>query len=176
MAIREKNLKERAQESEREQNTHEADAESDAEETSPLPKRGRDTERNAHVANTIASALESTAQVRAMSIDPLAPSSAFDETLRDRLREDAARRNDEEAVDDDDDEDGDGDEESGRARAASRGEGTSRGDERLLERNWSAPTGKRIAVPVRIEPKVYFAAERTFFVSALLDRSKSRQD
>jgi len=32
----------------------------------------------------------------------------------------------------------------------------------LLERTWRAPQGKRIAVPVRIEPKVYFAAERTF--------------
>ncbi|RPD74979.1 SPX-domain-containing protein [Lentinus tigrinus ALCF2SS1-7] len=163
VAIREKNLKERAQETPQltsQQTAHDADVESDAEETSPFPKRGRESERNGHVANTIASALESTAQVRAMSIDPLAPSSAFDETLRDRLREDAARRNEEETVDDEDE---DEDEERGRARAASRGEGTSRGDERLLERNWHAPAGKMIAVPVRIEPKVYFAAERTFF-------------
>ncbi len=28
-----------------------------------------------------------------------------------------------------------------------------------------APPGKKIAIPVRIEPKVYFAAERTFLVS-----------
>ena len=35
----------------------------------------------------------------------------------------------------------------------------------VLERNWRAPAGKRIAVPVRVEPKVYFAVERTFFVS-----------
>ncbi|RDX57094.1 SPX-domain-containing protein [Lentinus brumalis] len=162
VAIREKNLKEREQETQRPKPVaHDADVESDAEETTPFLKRGRDMERNTHVTSTIASALENTAQVRAMSIDPLAPSSAFDETLRDRLREDAERRNGEEAVEDDDDDEGD--EENGRPRAASRGEGSSRGDERLLERHWTAPTGKRIAVPVRIEPKVYFAAERTFF-------------
>ncbi|OJA12596.1 hypothetical protein AZE42_06908 [Rhizopogon vesiculosus] len=37
-----------------------------------------------------------------------------------------------------------------------------REEERLLVRDWTAPSGKRIAVPVRIEPKVYFANERTF--------------
>ncbi|EED84275.1 predicted protein [Postia placenta Mad-698-R] len=92
-------------------------------------------------------------QVRSLSIDPLASSQAFDETLRDRLRVDAERRmrDDEEAVDDDEEED-------------SRMEGSSirRDSERLLERGWVAPPGKRIAVPVRVEPKVYFAAERTF--------------
>ena len=85
---------------------------------------------------------------RALSIDPLAPSSAFDETLRDRLS--AERKEDE---DDDDDE---------LQREDGTGEGS--GDGRLLERNWRAPPGKKIAVPVRIEPKVYFATERTFLV------------
>ncbi|KAG1743955.1 uncharacterized protein EDB91DRAFT_1335642 [Suillus paluster] len=37
-----------------------------------------------------------------------------------------------------------------------------REDERLLMRDWTAPAGKRIAVSVRVEPKVYFANERTF--------------
>ncbi|KAI0707185.1 SPX-domain-containing protein [Earliella scabrosa] len=173
IAIREKNLKERAhevaqkrREREREDTAHDADDESDAEENAPFLKSSTAA---ANVASTIASALESTAQARAMAIDPLAPSSAFDETLRDRLREDARRRDDggQAAGDEEDEEEDDGDEEEGRARAAraanGRGEGTSRGDERLLERNWRAPVGKRIAVPVRIEPKVYFAAERTFF-------------
>ncbi|KXN88628.1 Vacuolar transporter chaperone 4 [Leucoagaricus sp. SymC.cos] len=36
------------------------------------------------------------------------------------------------------------------------------GDDRIMVRDWTAPTGKRISVPVRVEPKVYFAAERTF--------------
>ena len=53
------------------------------------------------------------------------------------------------------------------------GVGASRaGDDRVLERNWTAPAGKRIAVPVRIEPKVYFASERTFLVSLLLSYAK----
>jgi hypothetical protein len=37
-------------------------------------------------------------------------------------------------------------------------------DDRVLSRDWRAPAGKHIAIPVRIEPKVYFAAERTFLV------------
>ena len=32
----------------------------------------------------------------------------------------------------------------------------------VLERRFKAPKGKKIHVPVRVEPKVYFAAERTF--------------
>ncbi|KAI0749737.1 SPX-domain-containing protein [Daedaleopsis nitida] len=166
-AIREKNLKERAQEDQRmarEDPADDADVDSDAEETAPMLKNSNAA---AKVASTIASALENTAQARAMSIDPLAPSSAFDETLRDRLREDAVKRNGDAGsatVDDADDEDEEDRDDEERARIArARGEGTSRGDERVLERNWSAPAGKRIAVPVRIEPKVYFAAERTFF-------------
>jgi hypothetical protein len=103
---------------------------------------------------------------RALSIDPLAPSSAFDETLRNRLRgakekadmgrkEDTAIEEDEEAADDENEERDD------------LGEGMSNGregDDRVLSREWRAAPGKRIAVPVRIEPKVYFAAERTFLV------------
>lgn len=93
------------------------------------------------------------AQGRTLSIDPLASSQAFDETLRDRLRVDAERRmrDEEEAVDDDEEED-----------SRMEGSSTRRDSERLLERGWVAPPGKRIAVPVRVEPKVYFAAERTF--------------
>ena len=82
-----------------------------------------------------------------------------------------ASRNTKTIVESEDDEDDEG-EGLGMARARAqraRGEGPStNGDDRLLERNWRAPRGKRIAVPVRIEPKVYFAAERTFFVSLLL--------
>ncbi|KAI0264371.1 SPX-domain-containing protein [Gloeopeniophorella convolvens] len=87
---------------------------------------------------------------RTLSIDPLAPSSAFDETFRNRLR--AAKHASEEAARARDDE-GDGDDEDG--------DGTP-SDDRVLTREWRAPAGKRIAVPVRIEPKVYFATERTF--------------
>ncbi|KAI0311287.1 VTC domain-containing protein [Amylostereum chailletii] len=87
----------------------------------------------------------------ALSIDPLAPSSAFDETFRSRVKRHLGRG----------DEDG---EEDGEERMASIDEGVEvrPGDDRVLERNWRAPAGKRIAVPVRVEPKVYFATERTF--------------
>ncbi|KAH7925852.1 SPX-domain-containing protein [Leucogyrophana mollusca] len=88
----------------------------------------------------------------ALSIDPLAPSSAFDERLRERLQGTNAQR-ESERLDNigqpggilDDDEDG-----------------SAMLEERLLARDWIAPLGKRIAVPVRVEPKVYFANERTF--------------
>ncbi|KAJ7019832.1 VTC domain-containing protein [Mycena alexandri] len=112
------------------------------------------------------------AQPRKVSIDPLAPSVAFDETLRDRLRDEqeAARKRhggryhrdrdeDEDHEDEetrpapDEDEDNDGDDPLTPSRP---------GDERQLSRDLRAPPGKRISVPVRIEPKVYFAAERTF--------------
>lgn len=90
---------------------------------------------------------------RALSIDPLAPSSAFDQTLRERLRSEHARSDDEDAADPDDLEE-----------QLSRPNGQA--DERVLVRDIRAPAGKRISVPVRIEPKVYFAAERTFLVSS----------
>jgi len=87
---------------------------------------------------------------RAFSIDPLAPSHAFDQTLRERLGNEidpsaAATTNR-------DNWRADGYEE----------EQALRSDERIMSRDFRAPEGKRIAVPVRIEPKVYFASERTF--------------
>ncbi|OAX37001.1 SPX-domain-containing protein [Rhizopogon vinicolor AM-OR11-026] len=91
---------------------------------------------------------------RSVSIDPLAPSSAFDERLRERLQakknvppraQNGVVRETEEEED-----------------AVGLDEENLRDEERLLVRDWTAPSGKRIAVPVRIEPKVYFANERTF--------------
>ncbi|KAI1797010.1 SPX-domain-containing protein [Ganoderma leucocontextum] len=181
VAIREKNLKERAQEvavarDELQQAEHDADVESEGEEepteTTPFLKRER---RQAATAKAIASTLDHTAQARAMSIDPLAPSSAFDETLRDRLRDDARRQRGEcKAVEDEEEEEEEeeGDEEQRLVRTAaqraldegpSNGDGNGYGEDRVLDRSWRAPPGKRIAVPVRVEPKVYFAVERTFF-------------
>lgn len=127
---------------------HDGDDEEDVDERTPF-LRGRRASKPAPLADS--------AQGRALSIDPLAPSSAFDETLRDRLREEQRQKKSEDAVEDEDEDDIE--------------EGTSRrerspSDDRVLERRWVAPPGKRIAVPVRIEPKVYFAAERTFLVSA----------
>ncbi|KAF8271216.1 VTC domain-containing protein [Lactarius quietus] len=86
-------------------------------------------------------------RMRTLSIDPLAPSSTFDERFQARLN--AVKRADEEA-----------EAEAEADEAQARGDGT--GDDRILTREWHAPPGKRIAIPVRIEPKVYFATERTF--------------
>lgn len=88
---------------------------------------------------------------RTLSIDPLVPSSAFDERFKDRLR--AVNRAQEE--------------EDANTEQTSPG-GNEAGDDRILTREWRAPSGKRIAIPVRVEPKVYFAAERTFLVRVLL--------
>lgn len=115
---------------------------------------------------------------RTLSIDPLAPSSAFDETLRNRLRGErraAQEANDigspveedeREHDDDDDDNANDNDNEEGPSHRT--------GDGRVLSRDWTAPAGKRISVPVRVEPKVYFAAERTFLVSVSPPSSKGK--
>ncbi|PPQ63843.1 hypothetical protein CVT24_009056, partial [Panaeolus cyanescens] len=124
--------------------------------------------------------ISSKLKTKTLSINPLAPSSAFDQTLKDKLEgaktesqeqsgqkpkrgkrskppsrstsqanlAEYGRRNDEE------------EQEPEEEQALG---GTSQPvDDRILERNWQAPAGKRISVPVRIEPKVYFAAERTF--------------
>ncbi|KAJ6520921.1 VTC domain-containing protein [Mycena vulgaris] len=104
---------------------------------------------------------------RTMSIDPLAPSSAFDETLRDRLKgeREAARKR--RGIQDNRAEAEEEEEETRPAPEDGEDEDndplTSRpGEDRRLYRDLRAPAGKRISVPVRIEPKVYFAAERTF--------------
>lgn len=89
---------------------------------------------------------------RTLSIDPLAPSTAFDETLKNKLHETQTRtprRPSEEQA---------GDNQNGDLN------GLASGDDRIMVRDWTAPAGKRISVPIRIEPKVYFAAERTFLV------------
>jgi SPX domain protein involved in polyphosphate accumulation len=103
--------------------------------------------------------------VPALAINPLAPSTAFDQTLRDRLQRENDKnlknknsKNDDDNSDDDEEEGG-GLDENGEA-ALPIGQDPSR----VLERHWRAPAGKKISVPVRIEPKVYFALERTFLV------------
>ena len=89
---------------------------------------------------------------RALSIDPLAPSQAFDRTLRERLGNEL------------DPSAGATTNQDGRHPDDEEVEEALRSDERILSRDFRAPKGKRIAVPVRIEPKVYFASERTFLV------------
>ena len=136
---------------------------------------------------------------KALAINPLAPSQAFDQTLKTKLegakmqegsrhlrfqedlpssssspqltrapgspnRSRYGRRNDETEGDEEDDRPADEVEEE----AALGFPKMSYADDRILERNIMAPAGKRISIPVRIEPKVYFAAERTFLVSSFI--------
>ncbi|KIY44049.1 SPX-domain-containing protein [Fistulina hepatica ATCC 64428] len=77
---------------------------------------------------------------RSLAIDPLAPSTAFDKTLRRRLK------NAQVDIEEENEHVGD----------------TRPTEERTFVREHRAPPGKRVSVPVRIEPKVYFATERTF--------------
>jgi len=96
-------------------------------------------------------------KTRSLQINPLAPSSEFDETLKtklDQAKEQAAERAKSSGLPPDVAEE-----------ETALGEPSRVAEDRILDRNWHAPEGKKIAVPVRIEPKVYFAAERTFLVS-----------
>lgn len=93
-------------------------------------------------------------KARALSINPLAPSAAFDQSFK-QLKTALSSEQDESALDDPET-----DAPGAQLAAGER----MRGDDRELVRFWKAAPGQRIAVPVRIEPKVYFASERTFLV------------
>jgi hypothetical protein len=128
IAFREKQLKERAQQ--------------------PGPSRALSSERLPVVpAPPTTPAPRPPPRLRTLSIDPLVPSSTFDERFKDRLR---AVKNAQDEVE--------------VHTAETSPTGNENGDDRILTRDWHAPSGKRIAIPVRVEPKVYFATERTFLV------------
>ena len=125
---------------------------------------------------------------RALSIDPLAPSQTFDETfkklkaevpiskqLRQRMAaadgahssrsgSRRARSQSRDAPDEASTNDTGEESPADRHREAAASTSAAGGDDRVLLRDWTAAPGKRIAVPVRVEPKVYFASERTFLV------------
>lgn len=84
-----------------------------------------------------------------LAIDPLATSNAFDQSLQKKLKASA--------------EDGEP-ENNNNGNAPGPSRTTEHGNVQLI-RDFIASPGKRIAVPVRIEPKVFFAQERTFLVS-----------
>jgi hypothetical protein len=94
-------------------------------------------------------------QAHKLSIDPLATSSAFDQSFQLKLA----------SIQRGPDEPNEEELELPGAQADAEIE---------FSRNWAAPPGQRVAVPVRIEPKVYFAAERTFLVCQL-DSQKPTQ-
>ena len=102
---------------------------------------------------------ESSKGAKTLSIDPLAPSVEFDRRFKKKLgrrgrgsrsisRDPSAERREEE--------------EEGAAFAEASGRGQA--GETTYTNAFSAQAGKRIAVPVRVEPKVFFAQERTFLV------------
>jgi hypothetical protein len=81
-----------------------------------------------------------------LAIDPLAPASVFDESLQKKLKKVDPRELNEDL------------DTAGPSNIAF-------DEETNFIRDFVAQPGKRIAVPVRVEPKVYFAQERTFLVS-----------
>lgn len=90
---------------------------------------------------------------RNLSIYPLTPSSQFDKNFKSKLNQghDEAVAPSETRSEE-------------QENGATPGPASSHQNEIEYVREWRAQDGKRIAVPVRIEPKVYFAAERTFLV------------
>jgi hypothetical protein len=101
---------------------------------------------------------ESSKGSKALAIDPLAPSMEFDRRFKKKLgrrgrgsrsisRDPSAERREEEE----------------RAEFAE-ASGRDQAGETIYTNAFSAQAGKRIAVPVRVEPKVFFAQERTFLV------------
>lgn len=105
-----------------------------------------------HKRDSLVSAFKS----QALSISPLAHSSIFDQELQNKLQE-TQQAQAREATNGEDGED----------RETEDFDGAPSGNDRIMVKDWRAPAGKRISVPVRVEPKVYFAAERTFLVSYL---------
>lgn len=84
------------------------------------------------------------APTQTLAIDPLAPSNVFDESLQKKLKETPKPLH--EDVD------------------AAGPLNNSQDEETNYVSDFVAQPGKKIAVPVRVEPKVYFAQERTFLV------------
>lgn len=87
------------------------------------------------------------APLERFSIDPLAPASVFDQSLQKKLKKTAKTQSEN---DDEDD-----------TRTVGASSRLAETDPEYI-RNFVASPGKRIAVPVRVEPKVFFAQERTF--------------
>ena len=132
----------------------------ESQKTSPFNDDDDEPDERTPFLKNRAASMASNVKPRTLSIDPLAPSHAFDKTLRERLGNEleagasgAPNRDGRKTVNVDEHEDEDAEESA-----------AFRSNERILSRDFRAPEGKRIAVPVRIEPKVYFASERTFLV------------
>jgi hypothetical protein len=112
-----------------------------------------DDERDARKAFLKKKKVRVPAPLERFSIDPLAPASVFDKSLENKLKGRARFHGSDE-----------GDQGEG-AETVGQSSRMAEADPEYI-RQFIASPGKRIAVPVRVEPKVFFAQERTFLVSA----------
>jgi hypothetical protein len=100
---------------------------------------------------------ESSKGTKSLSINPLAPSVEFDKRFKKKLGR--RGRGSRSISRDPSFERREAEDEAAFAEASNRNQG-----ETTYTNAFTAQTGKRIAVPVRVEPKVFFAQERTFLV------------
>jgi len=100
-------------------------------------------------------ARESSKGTKTLSIDPLAPSAEFDQRFKKKLGRRGRRGRT--VSRDPSSERRDAEDEAAFAEFSVRNQG-----ETTYTNAFSAQPGQRIAVPVRVEPKVFFAQERTF--------------
>lgn len=117
----------------------------EAHEGTPFLKRGPSKPR------------ENSKGTKTLSIDPLAPSMEFDRHFKKLGRRGRGSRS---ISRDPSAERREAEDEAAFAEASTRNQG----GETIYTNAFSAQAGKRIAVPVRVEPKVFFAQERTFLV------------
>jgi hypothetical protein len=99
-----------------------------------------------------------TGKPRALSINPLTPAAAFDEVLRNKLKSESAKQQRQQRQQNQQQQQ----QQQQRIVEVDIDGAVLEEEERILTREWRAEPGKKIAVPVRVEPKVYFACERTF--------------
>jgi len=111
-----------------------------------------------------------------LAIDPLALASQFDKSFRSKLsgvqgKEQTNGKAAKQAVIHDTiAEDVDGEDSAAADDEHADGEGNEDENRTVLVQSFHAQPGKRIAVPVRVEPKVIFANERTFMVRSMVIR------
>ncbi|KAF5342132.1 hypothetical protein D9611_001431 [Ephemerocybe angulata] len=125
-------------------------------------RRPRHAPSRPKIARAKSSTISRRLKTRALAIDPLAQSSTFDETLKTKLDEAKEKQASEAVSPPPNGESATQRPDIAEEEAALGGPSKVPTDDRILSRSYHAPDGKKIAVPVRIEPKVYFAAERTF--------------
>jgi hypothetical protein len=119
----------------------------------------REREREQGGSESVAKKRAQYDQLQSLRIDPLASSERFDKNMSQLDERNLKKLNDAvKAAEREIDEDEDDEDEGGRIDQ----EDDIDGDRVVYVDHFRAPAGKRIAMPIRMEPKVVFAAERTF--------------